>query len=32
MIKQGLHDERLTRNRFLFRAERAVQGRVLGLA
>ena len=32
MTKQGLHDERLTRNLFLIRAERAVQGRVLGLA
>ena len=32
MIKQGLHDERLTRCSSSFRAERAVQGTVLGLA
>ena len=30
MIKQGLHDERLTRSSG-FRAEEAVSGRVLGL-
>ena len=32
MIKQGLHDERLTRSCSCIRAEKAVQGRVLGLA
>ena len=31
MIKQGLHDERLTRSSSGFRAEEAVSGRVLGL-
>ena len=31
MIKQGLHDERLTRISSGFRAEEAVSGRVLGL-
>ena len=32
MIKQGLHDERLTRSCSCIRAEKAVQVRVLGLA
>ena len=31
MIKQGLHDEQLTRSSSCFRTEEAVPGRVLGL-